>query len=189
MASPFSGANRELGRDIKAGIETAFAEVNAAGGIHGRTLRLVALDDGYEPSRTGPAMKQLVEKERVFAVVGNVGTPTAAVAIPYCMEKKVIFFGALSGGDLLRKQPARSVRLQLPAELRGGDRRGGPLPRRPAGGSRRRASRCSRSRTSSGSRAGAARPRSSTRAAWTRRASCGWATGATPPTWRTRSRR
>ncbi len=105
MASPFTGANRELGRDIRAGIETAFAEVNAAGGIHGRTLRLVAVDDGYEPTRTGPAMKQLVEKDRVFAVVGNVGTPTAAIAIPYCTERKVVFFGALSGGDLLRKRP------------------------------------------------------------------------------------
>jgi ABC-type branched-subunit amino acid transport system substrate-binding protein len=59
MASPFSGANRELGHDMKVGIETAFAEVNAAGGLHGRKLRLVAVDDGYEPSRTRPAMKQL----------------------------------------------------------------------------------------------------------------------------------
>lgn len=105
MASPFTGANRELGRAIKAGVEAAFAEVNDRGGVHGRKLRLVAIDDGYEPTRTGPAMKQLVEGERVFAVVGNVGTPTAAVAIPYCMERKVVFFGALSGGDLLRKSP------------------------------------------------------------------------------------
>ncbi len=105
MASPFTGANRELGRAMKAGVEAAFAEVNAAGGIHGRLLRLVAVDDGYEPSRTGPAMKQLVEKEQIFAVVGNVGTPTAAVSIPYCMDRKVIFFGALSGGDALRRHP------------------------------------------------------------------------------------
>jgi ABC-type branched-subunit amino acid transport system substrate-binding protein len=105
MASAFSGANRELGRDMKAGVETALAEVNAAGGIHGRKLRLVAVDDGYEPSRTRPAMKQLLEGERVFAVVGNVGTPTAAAAIPYAAERKAIFFGALSGSEILRKDP------------------------------------------------------------------------------------
>jgi ABC-type branched-subunit amino acid transport system substrate-binding protein len=105
MASPFTGANRELGRGMRAGVEAALAEVNAAGGLHGRRLRLVAVDDGYEPSRTGPAMKQLLEKEKVFAVVGNVGTPTAAVAIPYCMAQRVVFLGALSGGDLLRKSP------------------------------------------------------------------------------------
>jgi ABC-type branched-subunit amino acid transport system substrate-binding protein len=105
MASPFSGANRDLGRAIKAGLEAAFADVNAAGGVHRRRLRLVAIDDGYEPSRTVPAMKQLVEREQVFAVVGNVGTPTAAVAIPYCLERKVPFVGALSGGDVLRRSP------------------------------------------------------------------------------------
>jgi ABC-type branched-subunit amino acid transport system substrate-binding protein len=105
MASPFSGANRELGRGMRAGVEAALAEANAAGGVNGRRLRLVAVDDGYEPSRTGPAMRQLVERERVFAVVGNVGTPTAAVSIPYCSAQKVVFFGALSGGDLLRRTP------------------------------------------------------------------------------------
>lgn len=105
MASPFSGANRELGSGMRAGIEAALTEVNTAGGVHGRRLRLVAVDDGYEPSRTLPAMKQLVERERVFAVVGNVGTPTAAVSIPYCLQQKVVFFGALSGGDLLRRHP------------------------------------------------------------------------------------
>lgn len=105
MASPFSGANRELGRDMRAGVEAALAEANEAGGVNGRRLRLVGVDDGYEPSRTLPAMKQLVERERVFAVVGNVGTPTAAVAIPYCTQQRVVFFGALSGGDLLRRRP------------------------------------------------------------------------------------
>ena len=105
MASPFTGANRELGKGMRAGVEAALAEVNTAGGVHGRQLRLDAVDDGYEPSRTLPAMRQLVERERVFAVVGNVGTPTAAVAVPYVMQQKVIFFGALSGGDLLRRTP------------------------------------------------------------------------------------
>lgn len=105
MASVFSGANRELGRAMRTGVEAAFRTVNDEGGVHGRTLRLVAVDDGYEPSRTGPAMRELVEKDGVFAVVGNVGTPTAAVALPYALEKKVVFFGAFTGGDLLRRRP------------------------------------------------------------------------------------
>jgi branched-chain amino acid transport system substrate-binding protein len=105
MASPLSGANRELGRGMKAGVEAAFAEVNAGGGVHGRRLRLVALDDGYEPSRTLPVMRRLVEDEQVFAVVGNVGTPTAAVSIPYATSRKVVFFGAFTGGELLRHDP------------------------------------------------------------------------------------
>lgn len=105
MASAFTGANRELGRDMRAGVEAAFDAVNAAGGIHGRRLRLVSVDDGYEPSRTAAAMRQVVEQDGAFAIVGNVGTPTAAVSVPYCLERKVVFFGAFSGGDVLRKQP------------------------------------------------------------------------------------
>jgi ABC-type branched-subunit amino acid transport system substrate-binding protein len=105
MASPLSGANRERGHAMRAGVEAALAEANAAGGVHGRTLRLVAVDDGFEPSRTLLAMRQLVEQDRVFAVVGNVGTPTAAVAIPYCTGQRVVFLGALAGGDVLRRRP------------------------------------------------------------------------------------
>jgi ABC-type branched-subunit amino acid transport system substrate-binding protein len=105
MAAAFSGANRQLGSGMRTGLEVAFAEVNAAGGVHGRRLHLVTVDDGYEPSRTGPAMRELVERKQVFAVVGNVGTPTAAVALPYCLQQKVLFFGAYTGGDLLRNEP------------------------------------------------------------------------------------
>jgi len=105
MVAAFSGSNKERGRAMKLGWEAALAAVNEAGGIHGRKLRLLALDDGYDPARTVPAMKQLVEGEGVFAFVGNVGTATAAVAVPYCGEQNLLFYGPLSGADLLRKNP------------------------------------------------------------------------------------
>jgi branched-chain amino acid transport system substrate-binding protein len=105
IAAPFSGAARELGRQMKLGIETAFNRVNDAGGVDGRMLKLFAADDGYEPSRTGEAMKQLYEKDQVFGIVGNVGTPTAVVAIPYALERKMLFFGAFTGANILRNDP------------------------------------------------------------------------------------
>jgi branched-chain amino acid transport system substrate-binding protein len=105
IAAAFSGSARELGRQMKLGIDAAFGAINAAGGIHGRQLRLVAADDGYEPTRTGDAMKQLFEKDQVFGIVGNVGTPTAAVAIPYALEQRMLFFGAFTGAGLLRRDP------------------------------------------------------------------------------------
>jgi ABC-type branched-subunit amino acid transport system substrate-binding protein len=90
---------------MKLGVETAFNRVNDAGGIDGRMLRLVAADDGYEPSRTLDAMKQLYDKDQVFGFIGNVGTPTAAVAIPYALERRTLFFGAFTGANLLRNDP------------------------------------------------------------------------------------
>jgi branched-chain amino acid transport system substrate-binding protein len=50
-------------------------------------------------------MKQLFEKDEVFGIVGNVGTPTAMVALPYALEQKMLFFGAFTGAGLLRRDP------------------------------------------------------------------------------------
>jgi branched-chain amino acid transport system substrate-binding protein len=105
MAAPFSGANKELGRQMKLGIDTAFSRVNEAGGVEGRMLKLIAADDGYEPTRTLDAMKQLYEKDQVFGFIGNVGTPTATVAVPYALERRALFFGAFTGSNVLRHDP------------------------------------------------------------------------------------
>ena len=105
IVAPFSGASRELGRQMKLGIDTAFNRANETGGVNGRMLRLIAADDGYEPARTLDAMKSLYEKENVFGYIGNVGTPTAAVAIPYALDHRALFFGAFTGSNLLRNDP------------------------------------------------------------------------------------
>jgi branched-chain amino acid transport system substrate-binding protein len=105
IAAPFSGPARELGRQMKLGLDTAFGAINDVGGIAGRQLRLIAVDDGYEPSRTLGAMKDLVEKKGVFGIVGNVGTPTATVALPYALQQRMLFFGAFTGAELLRRDP------------------------------------------------------------------------------------
>lgn len=105
ISAPFSGSAKELGRQMKLGIDAAFNRVNDAGGVEGRMLRLIAADDGYEPTRTAETMKQLYEKDRVFGIIGNVGTPTAVVAVPYALERKMLFFGAFTGANLLRRDP------------------------------------------------------------------------------------
>ena len=105
MVGPFSGPTKELGRQMKLGIDAAFNRVNDAGGVEGRMLKLISADDGYEPSRTADAMKQLYDKEQVFGFIGNVGTPTAAVAVPFALERRTLFFGAFTGANILRNDP------------------------------------------------------------------------------------
>src|SRR6516164_2517205 len=97
ISAPFTGPTKELGQNMKLGIEAAFNVANANGGVYGRQLRLVAVDDGYEPARTAATMKELYEKAQVFGLVGNVGTPTAVVALPYALDRKMLFFGAFTG--------------------------------------------------------------------------------------------
>ncbi|MBV9566034.1 MAG: ABC transporter substrate-binding protein, partial [Bradyrhizobium sp.] len=61
MVIPYTGAVKENGRMFKLGIESAFAKANDTGGINGRLIKLYTADDGYEPTRTLDAMKQLYE--------------------------------------------------------------------------------------------------------------------------------
>jgi ABC-type branched-subunit amino acid transport system substrate-binding protein len=105
QAAPFSGPARELGRQMKVGIDVAFSAANEVGGASGRQVRLLSLDDGYEPARATVVMRDLLEKRRVFGIVGNVGTPTAVVALPIALEKSSLFFGAFTGAKLLRNDP------------------------------------------------------------------------------------
>jgi branched-chain amino acid transport system substrate-binding protein len=105
ISAPFTGPAKELGQNMKTGIEAAFNVANAKGGVYGRQLRLIAADDGYEPTRTAVTMPHLYESDQVFGLVGNVGTPTAVVALPYALDRKMLFFGAFTGAGLLRNDP------------------------------------------------------------------------------------
>jgi branched-chain amino acid transport system substrate-binding protein len=105
ISAPISGPAKDLGQGMVMGIEAAFNVANANGGIYGRQLHLIAADDGYEPARTVVTMKQLYEQDRVFGLVGDVGTPTALVALPYALDRNMLFFGAFTGAALLRRDP------------------------------------------------------------------------------------
>jgi len=105
MSAVFSGPSRDLGQGMKLGVETAVQTANEAGGVHGRTLTLTALDDGYEATRAATTMKDLLDERSVFAIVGNVGTPTSVVAAPFAAQRKAIFFGAFTGASVLRQDP------------------------------------------------------------------------------------
>ena len=105
ITAAFTGPVRERGRQMKLGIETAFNQVNEAGGIAGRRLRIIAADDGNEPTRTLQAVRQLYEKDQIFGIIGSIGTATAAVAVPFALERRMLFFGAYTGGNVVRRDP------------------------------------------------------------------------------------
>jgi branched-chain amino acid transport system substrate-binding protein len=105
MSAVFTGASADLGKNMQRGILTGLERANANGGVNGHKLRLVALDDGYEPARTARNMRQLIEKEHVLALIGNVGTPTAIVAVPLANEQKTLLFAPFGGGPILRNDP------------------------------------------------------------------------------------
>jgi branched-chain amino acid transport system substrate-binding protein len=105
MSAALSGPSGQLGRGMRVGIEAYLQSANDAGGIQGRTLRLVALDDAYQAEPVRDNMLRLIDRENVLAVIGSVGTPGAVVAVPIANERKTLLFGAFSGADVLRRSP------------------------------------------------------------------------------------
>jgi branched-chain amino acid transport system substrate-binding protein len=79
------------------GMRMRVDEINEAGGIHGRKLRLVVEDHGYDPKKAVLAAQKMIQKDRIFAVVGSIGTPTAMAAMPLYLEKKVAHLFPLTG--------------------------------------------------------------------------------------------
>lgn len=102
QSAPLSGPARQLGTDFRAGILAAFDEANRKGGVHGRKLGLLSLDDAYEPARAAANTKSLVEEHDVFALIGSVGTPTSLVSVPVAAEAGLPFIAPLTGAEFLR---------------------------------------------------------------------------------------
>ncbi len=102
QSAAFSGPAQELGRNMRLGIEAAFHEVNQRGGVHGRQLEVLSLDDSYEPDAAIANTKQLIEEEQVFALIGAVGTPTSRSAAPVAAEAGIPYIAPFTGAGLLR---------------------------------------------------------------------------------------
>ena len=96
------GPAQALGKGMQAGLEAAFARFNAEGGLGGRTIRLVSRDDGYEPAKAIQNTRELIEREKVFLLIGEVGTPTSVAVVPIAEKAKVPFFGPFTGAEFLR---------------------------------------------------------------------------------------
>src|SRR5262249_45033680 len=103
------GPAKALGQGMRQGILAAFEEANRAGGVRGRKLELKSADDGYEPEKMIQAMKKMLGEEKVFAIVGPVGTPTANAGQPIATDAKVPFIGPFTGAEFLRKPYKRYV--------------------------------------------------------------------------------
>jgi len=73
--------------------------------VAGRRLDLVALDDGYRPEAAAENTRALIERHQVFALVGNVGTPTARLAAPVALAAETLLFAPLTGAELVRPSP------------------------------------------------------------------------------------
>lgn len=102
QSAAFEGPASALGLGMRLGLQAAFAEVNTKGGINGRSVELITYDDGYEPEKAITNTNTLIEKDKVFALIGSVGTPTSKAAQPVAKTAGVPFIGPFTGAGFLR---------------------------------------------------------------------------------------
>jgi len=96
-AQDLSGPLVSLSKPAVNGMLMRVDEINAAGGINGRKLRLVVEDHGYDPKKAVLAAQKMTQRDKVFATVGSIGTPTALAAMPIYEERNVLHLFPLTG--------------------------------------------------------------------------------------------
>lgn len=109
QSAAFTGPSQELGLQMRLGIQAAFSEQNQAGGVHGRQIELTTMDDFYEPDSAYLNTHLLINREEVFALIGEVGTPTSRSASRLANALDVPFVAPFTGAEMLRDPGLGSV--------------------------------------------------------------------------------
>jgi branched-chain amino acid transport system substrate-binding protein len=117
---PLSGPAAAWGVVLHA-MNAYFAHINASGGIHGRKLELVYRDDQYNPAKTPAVVRELVEKEDVFAIVAGIGTANGRAVADYLEQKGVPFFTPASGDRFWSEGGKKNVFTVFPKYLTEGE--------------------------------------------------------------------
>jgi branched-chain amino acid transport system substrate-binding protein len=92
-----TGPYAVVGVPFSQGMQSYFDMVNDAGGVNGRKISLEVVDDQFNPANTVTVVKKFVTEDKVFAVVGGVGSPDCAAVVDYLNEQKVPFIYQASG--------------------------------------------------------------------------------------------
>ena len=88
LSGPLAG----YGKAVRNGMQKRIDELNEQGSIHGRKLKLLTEDSGYDPKRAVLAAQKLVNQDKIFAMIGHIGTAQNMAAMPVQFQKNVINF-------------------------------------------------------------------------------------------------
>ena len=109
QSAALTGPSAALGTGMRLGLQAAFEEANRAGGVHGRQLKLTTLDDGYDPQFAFENTLRLIGVDRVFGLIGAVGTPTSLSSSPVANAAGAPFVGPFTGANFLRDSELDNV--------------------------------------------------------------------------------
>ncbi|RQP25143.1 ABC transporter substrate-binding protein [Piscinibacter terrae] len=102
QSAPVTGPVADAFKGVLTGEKLAFDQINRKGGINGRRVDLILLDDAYDTRRTVENVKTLIERDNVIALTGLGSTAGVGAALPILAEKKVPLVGVYTGAPNLR---------------------------------------------------------------------------------------
>jgi ABC-type branched-subunit amino acid transport system substrate-binding protein len=103
QSTDLSGILAEIGTETSWGAKAYFETVNAKGGVNGRKIRFVVLDDAYNADKAVENARQLIQRENAVALLGMMGTPANTALIPVVSEAGIPSVGPYTGGQVVRK--------------------------------------------------------------------------------------
>src|SRR6266481_568652 len=104
-----SGPVKGWGVPVSNGMKMAVEEINAAGGINGRKIKLIVEDSGYDPKRAVLASQKLIERDKIFAMIGPMGSPTVLAAQDILFDAGVLQLFPLTAAEFTFKfDPAKA---------------------------------------------------------------------------------
>lgn len=104
QSTPLTGANADLGNDIRNGALAYFEKVNAAGGVNGNKITFVSLNDKNDTKLAAENTKKLLSENNAVALFGYASATLSIPAMPFVKESRVPFFAPFTGADTIRKQ-------------------------------------------------------------------------------------
>jgi len=103
-----SGPIKGWGVPVSNGMKMAVEEINAAGGVQGRKIKLIVEDSGYDPKKAVLASQKMVERDKIFAMIGPMGSPTVLAAQDILFDAGVLQLFPLTAAEFTFKfDPAK----------------------------------------------------------------------------------
>jgi branched-chain amino acid transport system substrate-binding protein len=102
MVNDQSGPNKGAGKSMRVGVDAYFKAVNEKGGVNGKKIELISVNDQYVPDKTVDGLLKLIEEQKIFAVVGTIGTSNGVSVMPVVKEYKLPFVAPRSGASNFR---------------------------------------------------------------------------------------
>ena len=117
QSASMSGNQAEIGQQVRDGANAYFEVVNRKGGVHGRKIKLLSLDDAGNTEKGEANTRQLIEQDKVFLLFGYTGRNTSEKALPMLEKHDIPFFGAATGGESIHGVFNKNV-INVPARRR-----------------------------------------------------------------------